>query len=281
MADQDLRDRLIAYVADEPPRTLTAQSVLRAGRRARTVHRLGVASAVVVLAAGALLPTVLLRPTPGLAPGDPTPTLAGEGPLDPALRCASAAAPTPPVAVRVAAGPGDESGAPGRPDAKVDRTAARLTCSASELVAARLPRFRFAALHDALQGGRPRPTEPLEFYVEPSGRFLADAVAIDERGAITLGFEIAGSSRLPTCDPDSCTRHTGPRDEQILVLGGEAGHHIEVHTGHTVVVFWELRLDGRVRLSSPDGHPRDELPLSVDELIEVALDPRLDVFDQR
>jgi len=48
-----------------------------------------------------------------------------------------------------------------------------------------------------------------------------------------------------------------------------------------VVVFWEVLLDARLPLSGPGGRPRDELPLSVNQLIEIAADPRLDVFAHR
>jgi hypothetical protein len=281
MADLDLRDRLNAYVMAEPPRTLTAEAVLRAGQRARRVHRLGLASAVVVLVAtAAVVPTVLLRPTPLPAPVGTTPPFAGGVTLDLAHLCTAAEAPTPPAAVRVDASPVDPTGGPEFPDAEIDRTAAQLRCAVSEMVAAKLPGFRFTELHSALQGDRPRLTEPLEFYVEvPGPRFVTDAVAVDESGAVTIGFDVAGHSRLGGCEPTSCTVRRGPQGEQVLVLEGTGGRHVEVRRGRTVIDVWELLVDGRLPLSAQeDGQPRDELPLTVDQLIEIAVDPRLDVF---
>ena len=281
MADLDLRDRLNAYVAAEPPRTLTAEAILRAGQKARRVHRLGFASAMTVLVAtAAVVPTVLLRPTPSLAPAGTTPTVTGGVTLDPTHLCTTAGAPTPPAAVRVDSTPANPPGGSALPDAEIDSMAAQLRCAVSDLVAAKLPGFRFTGLHSALQGGRPRLTEPLEFYVEvPGPRFVTDAVAIDERGAVTIGFDVARHSRMVTCEPPSCTRRDGPDGEQVLVSEGEGGRTVEVHTGQTVVYVFELLVDGRLPLSAQEhGQPRDDLPLTVDQLIEIAVDPRLDIF---
>ncbi len=234
----------------------------------------------VLAATAAVFPTVLLRPTPALEPVGTTPTFAGGVTLDPSLLCTTAEALTPPVAIRVDTMPVDPTGGAAIPDAEIDRTAAQLRCAVSELVAAELPGFHFTELHSALQGNRPRPTAPLEFYVEvPGPRFVTDAVAIDERGAVTIGFDVARHGRIVACEPSSCTQRSGPHGEQVLLSEGTGGRSVEVHRGQTVIYVSELLVDGRLPLSAQeDGRPRDELPLTVDQLIEIATDPRLDVF---
>jgi hypothetical protein len=283
MDDAEIRERLIAYVSAEPPRTLTADAVLRAGRRARRMSRLRATSAAVILTATAAVVPAMLGHRAGDG-SDPTAT-------DPDVEPACAATAEPPRAVRDGDGfpPYDgTSAADAETDALIDRRAALLRCVVTELVTSRLPGFRFHQVGDADKP--PAQTlAPFEFYVDVEHHsFASTAVVVDDQGAVTMGFTIGRTSdftsspaRDLTCVSSDCQRTTDPHGWNITYHASDSGLNVTVDFGQTVVQAWMFAQDLRHWHSQPTAPPRAELPLTIDQLIEIATDPRLDVFAQR
>ncbi|MBX6750180.1 MAG: hypothetical protein IRY85_11020, partial [Micromonosporaceae bacterium] len=284
MDDPEIRERLIAYVSAEPPRTLTAEAILQAGRRVRRMSQLRVGSvAVVLVATAAAVPAVLTHQA--VDGGNSAATV-----LNVERVCAAVAAP--PRAVR------DEDGFPpyagtstvdAETDALIDWRAARLRCAVTELVTSRLPDFRFHQVGDA--DTPPAQTlAPLEFYASPGGlRFTSTAVVVDDRGAVRMGFIVIRSvdiGREPDfsgflgalCPSEHCLR--GERGGRIAHWADDTSLIIAVDFGQTAVRDWMLAEDLRHWHSQPTAPPRAELPLSIEQFIEIATDPRLDVFAQ-
>jgi hypothetical protein len=283
MDDPDIRERLIAYVSAEPPRTLTADAVVRAGRRARRLSRLRATSAAVILTAtAAVVPAVL-----GAGGGsDPTGT-------DPAVETACVATAEPPRAVRDGDGfpPYDEtSAADAETDALIDRRAALLRCVVTELVTSRLPGFRFHQVGDA-DTPPARTLAPFEFYVDVEHqRFESTAVAVDDQGAVAVGFTVTRASDVqhdsdgqaidPACPSPPCQHTTAPGGRNITYQASDLSLHVTVDFGQTIVQAWMFAQDLRHWHTQPTAPPRAGLPLTIEQLIEIASDPRLDVFAQ-
>lgn len=112
---------------------------------------------------------------------------------------------------------------------------------------------------------------------------------VDNRGAVSIGFAVIRSidiDREPdfrgcfntACASESCRR--GERGEPIAYWANDTSMTVSVDFGQTAVNAWMLTQDYRHWRSQPTAPPRAELPLSIDQLIEVATDSRLDVFAQ-
>lgn len=285
MDDSEIRERLIAYVSAEPPRTLTADAILQAGRRARRMSRLRVTSAVVILTAtAAVVPAVLLHQAD--AGHDPARAAGNADHV-----CAAAGAPPRAVRDRDGFPPYDgTSAADADTEALIDRRAALLRCVVTELVTARLPGFRF---HQVGEADTPpaRTLAPFEFFVDVEHqRFESTAVAVDDRGAVTVGFTVTRTSDGPrdsvrhaidpACPVPPCQHATAPGGWPITYRASEWSLHVTVDFGQTTVRAWMFAQDLRHWRSLPTTPPRAGLPLTVDQLIEIATDPRLDIFAQ-
>jgi len=278
MDDAEIRERLIAYVSAEPPRTLTVDAILRAGRRARRMNRLRVVTAVAVLTAtAAVVPAVLLHQAD--AGRDPAPATA-------TVDHACAAAEDPPRAVRDSDGfvpyVGPTATDPDA-DALIDRRAALLRCAITDLITSRLTGFQFHQVSDA-DATPARTLAPFEVYVDVEHQvFESAAVAVDGQGAVTVGFTVTPASDRsghsdPSCPTLPCHYTTAPGGWNITVYASETSLGVTVYFEHSTVQAWMFAQDLRHWHSQPSAPPRTELPLTVDQLIDIATDPRLDIF---
>jgi hypothetical protein len=158
----------------------------------------------------------------------------------------------------------------------VDRTAARLRCAVTELVAARLPGFWFYRVG---QADAPALVAPLEFYVSDGPRFTTYAVAADGRGGATLALTVArpGTGESPGWCA-GCAATTGSGGEQIGYRADNGSIAVEVHWGQTVVDATVFTQDLSHWNAPALSQPRDQLPLRLNQLIEIATDFRLNAF---
>ncbi|XVU29925.1 hypothetical protein ACQPZJ_23395 [Actinoplanes sp. CA-054009] len=284
--DSDIRDALAAYTRDAPPPAFTVTDVVTAGRRRRRRTVIAGAAAALVLIAGGI--AVLARP--GGAPYVPA------GPswelLEPAPFCA-AATPVP------TASPSSYNGMP-LPSRGVE---ARLSCYLATAVPPLLPSVTY--YRDV---STPATTLPLEVY---AGRvfdpkrpeetsppyFTSSAVIRDAEGAGDIGFGLTPRYRpddeaRTECAGRECTIRTGPHGELVTVIDvtmestGVRLVNVYVHKADTIVMasasnglLKEATVDpGRAYSGADYIRTRDDLPLSVEQLIGVAAAPEMELF---
>ncbi|MET7423563.1 hypothetical protein [Dactylosporangium sp. NPDC005555] len=261
--DGALRTALHDYATGgEPALGLTSAGMLtagrRAGRRRRTFQALGVAAVLTVAAvAAAQLTTPDAPPTSILAA-----TAAPSGPAAAARPC---------------------TGLTVGPDASGEDRGHAITCFATTVVPGMLPG---ATLTQPTGQGAPPGTLALHAYPHSWGRgFNADALVTDAAG-VGLVF-IVVRPRDPadpppdkdTCVAPGCERRTGPHGEPAGVY-----HKPEAEgtsTGWTVAVY---SAGSTVSVTSGNHTPdtlmatRPAPPLTVEQLWQLATDPRLQVY---
>lgn len=301
--DTQIHDALVAYTGAEPPLSFTYDEVLAGGRRARRRRRFAVvsaAAAVAAVAAGGISLTLPHRsadlpPAPYAVAGPSWST------LDAAPYCRIASAePTSPL-VKPTTVVSEKNNYPIRiPAEPADHAAARISCYLAAAVPPLLP--------DATTYHRSAPTPadimPLQAY---PGRIFdperpadtappyitADAVVVDEQGAGEIGFGAApayesAAEATANC-AGSCTVRTGPNGETVTVLESNAAsgyHHVEVHVYRGDTIASASASNGVTpptapgeAISSDELKPaRQDLPLTVEQLIELACAPQLDLF---
>jgi hypothetical protein len=304
MDDTLVRHALRDHVtADEPPFGLTAGGIVAAGRRSRRqrLARLaGVAAAVA--AAVAVLPIVVPDGRPGTPPGDQLlpPVELGPGP-----GCA-AARPRPDHAVDPA------NGMAMTPEA-VEWVTYAITCHLQDALPDLLPRGMVLGplgLETTFLPTLPAPGQtqgPAESGPEQyaTGQFMVDASITDEAGPGS--FSLALSVLDPAYDertyrerrcrlsPEECTVSETP--DGALVLARQVSDPDTGYVIHLVEVFAEKTFiyanstnrltDGSQVLSPPPtggGSPavsplRDQPPLSLDQVIEIATHSDLRLFE--
>jgi hypothetical protein len=289
MDDTRVANALRAYVANEPPTRLTSHSVLAAGRKSRRRHRIAAVGTTLggVVAAGAIalliVPGLVRGPGSGAA-GSPMWTE-----LDPSPFCAVAATPapsaTPPGSSVVSPKNGFRIPLPSEPTA---HAAARLSCFLLRTVPGLLsPTTRFALAWDAPPG-----VIPLQVSVrqgEDPASYSGGALVAGNSGFGEIAFGVSPTwqstdDAVATCI-GPCTVHTGPHGEVMTVVSiqdnGYYRINVEVYQGNSITSASASNgdLDGRVppvgqdSINQPFGRP--DLPLSLDQLIEIAAAPDL------
>jgi hypothetical protein len=303
-ADTEVRDALLAYTGDQPPPTFTYDQVLTSGRRARRRRRFAVAgagAAVVAVAAGAALAAL-----PDTRATLPEPfTVAGPSwsTLDPAPFCKAAAAPPAGPTIAPATSVNEKNGYRIRiPTEPANHAAARFSCYLTKAVP---PLLRAATFHR--DTGTPAGAVPLQAFpvrvfdparpgdtTPPS--FSASAVVSDGQGVGDIGFGVGATSAsvaevTANCAGPDCTLRQGPNGETVTVID------VTSETGYHLVNVYVYRGDTTTFASASNGRPitasraanearsgndyrpgRTDLPLTVDQLVELASAPELDLF---
>ena len=305
MHDTLVRDALLSHAANEPPMKFTSSDMIKAGRRSRTLHRGAWAGSVlaVTLMAGAglaLAPTGSSPPAPSpvaLPPGTPLWTT-----LDSEAFCAEAAAPAEPAIEPTSVVNPKNGFSITIPTEPADHAAARLSCYLMRAVPQLMPSAAFAR-----DPNSPAQTVPLQAFarrvfdpdraLDTSPPFIeANAVVSDNDGVGQVGFAVSPASESVADSIANCSREcivrTGPHGEVVTVLTVESdtGYrlvNINVYKGQTVAIA--SASNGAPAALSPgqvgaitDGLSpevgRADLPLSVEDLIEILTAPELTLF---
>jgi len=296
----DIHDALVAYADDAPPPAFSYDRILAAGRRSRRRRRIvtaGAATTVVAVAIGVALVTQPHRDPP--APY--TPAGPSWSTLDPAPYCRTAGAPASGPAIAPTTIVSEKNGHRIRiPTEPAGHAAARISCYLARVVPARLPG---ATYHRDLS--TPAGTVPLQAY--PSRIFdparpgdtsppsiVASAVVTDDQGVGDIGFRAGAAyesaeAAAANCGPPQCTVRTGPRGATVTVLDSttDAGYrlvNVLVHRGDTIILasasngIPEAVVPSEAVATDTRRPGRRDLPLTVDELIEIAAAPEMDLF---
>ncbi|MFC3742684.1 hypothetical protein [Paractinoplanes deccanensis] len=176
--------------------------------------------------------------------------------------------------------------------------AARMSCYLAEAVPRLLPSVTCHRLNDA---------EPFEAYVgrsfDPNRPeetappfFTAEALVRDERGTGEVSFGMSpryedDDSARAGCSGPPCTVRTGPHGELVTVLDSTMASgvrlvNVSVYKKDTITtasamngVLAATPADpGRAYSDSDYRRTRDDLPITVDQLIAVAAAPEMDLF---
>ncbi|GAA2910395.1 hypothetical protein Acy02nite_89690 [Actinoplanes cyaneus] len=302
--ETDIHDALVAYTGAEPPLSFTYDEVLAGGRRARRRRRFAVAGAAAAVAAVAVGGVSLALPhrSADLTPAPPPYAVAGPGwsTLDAAPYCRIASAePTSPL-VKPTTVVNEKNNYPIRiPAEPADHAAARISCYLAAAVPPLLPDVTYYR-----SSSSPGDIMPLQAY---PGRIFdperpadtappyitAGAVVVDEQGAGEIGFGAApayesAADATANC-AGSCTVRTGPNSDTVTILdtSGASGYrHVEVHVYRGDTVASASASNGVTPPTAPgeaisgdELQPtRQDLPLTVEQLIELASAPELDLF---
>jgi hypothetical protein len=302
-ADVQIHDALVAYTGAEPPMSFTYDEVLAGGRRARRRRRLAVAGAVAAVAAVAAGGVSLALPhrSADLSPAPYAVAGPSWSTLDAAPYCATAsAAPTSPL-VKPTTVVNEKNGYPIRiPAEPADHAAVRISCYLTTAVPPLLPRVTYHRSATAPAGTMPLQAYPGRTFdparpADTTPPFItADAVVADDQGAGTIGFGAApayesAADATTNCTGNGCTVRTGPNGETITVLDTTTAsgyHHVEVHVYRAGTIVSASAENGVTpaavpgeAISSDDLKPtRKDLPLTVEQLVELASAPELDLF---
>ncbi|MEV6844251.1 hypothetical protein [Actinoplanes sp. NPDC051411] len=293
----------MADTGAEPPLSFTYDQVLAGGRRAqrrRWLAMAGTAAAVAAVAVGGValaLPhrSADLTPAPYAVAGPSWST------LDVAPLCKTASAePTSPM-VKPTTVVSEKDGYPIRiPAEPADHAAARMSCYLTTAIPSLLPDVAYHRSAAALAGTMPLQAYPGRIFdptrpAETTPPFItASAVITDDQGSGEIGFGAApayesAADATANCAGNGCTVRTGPNGETVIVLDTTTAsgyHHVEVHAyraGTIVSASAEngvtpATAPGQV-ISSDDLKPtRNGLPLTVEQLVELASAPELDLF---
>jgi hypothetical protein len=301
MQDSLVRDALLTYAADEPPMTISSTSVLDAGRRSRRRRRLAALSGAAggVAAVGGVL--ALLIPALGPAPARPPITVGGPvwTQLDPSALCAAATVPAAPVPglppTATNAKTGYSMPVPSEPPA---HAAARISCELMRAVPALLPGASFQLEPGAAGDVQPLQVAPVRVFdparpAETSPPMIMGGAVISDAGGVgTIGFGFSPAYEPPptsqTCQ-GPCVLRTGPHGEAVAVLTFVGGNgfilvNLYVYSGRTIV-FVSASNGVTPPASGMQPHSledatvgRDDLPLTVDQLITVASSLTLTLF---
>jgi hypothetical protein len=283
----DIHDALVAYTDDAPPPAFTYDQIRRDGRRARRLRRIGAAAGVATtVAAVAVSISVIGRPSPpptaAAADAAPFCRTAAENPTGPAIEPSTSIEAT--------------NGYPVRwPAEAPEHAAARMSCFLIEAVPALLPEATFRPDPSARPG-----TLPLEAYpfgirtvLDPSEpvkpQMGASAVIADDEGVGTIGFDLRPTwqpvaTAIAKCGPPSCSVRKGPHGETVIVIEttGDSGYRevtVNVYRGDTFVVGSVTNgVRKKIERSDQVVAGRKDLPITVDQLIELAAAPPLTLF---
>lgn len=299
--DTQIHDALVAYTGAQPPLSFSYDEVLASGRRTRRRRRLAVTSAAAAVAAVAAagvslaLPHGSAEPAPYVVAGPSWST------LDAAPYCATAsAAPTGPL-VKPTTVVSEKNGYPIRiPAEPAAHAAARISCYLATVVPPLLPDVIYHRSAAALAGTMPLQAYPGRVFdparpAETTPPFItAGAVVSDDQGAGEIGFGAApayesAAEATTNCAGNGCTVRTGPNGETVTVLDITAAsgyRHVEVHVYHGDTIVSASAENGVTpatapgeAISSEDLKPaRKDLPLTVEQLVELACTPQLDLF---
>ena len=292
--DDGIREALTAYTGEEPPLTFTFGEVLTAGRRSRRRRRAAAATAgsLVFVAVTGIFVTAWTHGR------EEPPPVAVDGPawpaLDPAPFCAAASArPSGPVIAPTTVAD-ERTDYPIRiPTEPADHAAARFSCHLSRVVPPLLPGVTFHRFPGQSDGLRPLQAYPARVF-DPDRPgdtappyFSAEAVVSDREGVGDIGFGVSAASEtvadaITSCS--GCAVRKGPHGETVLV------HEVTEESGLRLVNVWVHRGDTVAFATASNAIPdenadaqsqqvgRPDPPLTVDQLVEVASAPELDLF---
>jgi hypothetical protein len=261
MTDPYVRQALLEHVsAQEPGLGLTAEAVIRTGRRSLARRRLASGAGAIALvgavaAAVAVLPG--LRWANGLGDSASPPT------------CSRETVPRASIAVT----PGGPAAASGGPQYLADQ----MTCYLLDAVPAAFPGATFSNLRSA----------PYLVAVPDEAGFSATAVVSTSAGQGSLIFAVSQVTApppqlvdpAPQCGKATC--RTGPHGERVEVFdfgadtAGVHGRTIYLFSGHTRILAGAHNVSQEVDGAEPT---MTDPPLSVDQLIALASDPRLVLY---
>jgi hypothetical protein len=267
---KELFDEVIGEV---PPSTVDVSAAIARGRRAARLSRLGSPVAVAGVAVALVTGGVALA------------VQSGQG-----MRAGDGGNATGPCGEELPTGPAPTE----PPAAAAERLSSVLTAAVTSRLeaGATLARFDGASTppldftHLKTDGG---PTERGSCVVGED-EFVAEANVV--RGTVTgtVAASVARSvGTAPTCadraasssEQTDCEERTGPRGERVMastlaLAGGIFMYRVDLdRTDGTTVVMWVKDAPNDDRGSAPgSGH----MPLSRDQLVEVALDPALTLY---
>lgn len=293
--DSSVRDALLSHTADGPPMPFTADDVIRAGRRSRRWHRAAVAAGagltVAALAAAAMMVIPILKPAPRYVLPADVPLWTE---LDPTPFCDLAAAPVaePEAAPTTVVSPknGFPILIPTEPPA---HASARFSCYLLAAVPDYLPGASFALAPLAPDGTVPLEVRPGRVFdpdrpLDTSPPYLvSEAVITDAGGVGSIGFSASpayesADQTIRNCTGE-CTVRYGPDGEIITVLdiaGADPQRDVRlvnilVYDGETILFASAMNgvsdPVGPFAVNPPVLVGRDDLPISIDALIEILL----------
>ncbi|GIF00172.1 hypothetical protein [Paractinoplanes rishiriensis] len=293
MPDTDIRRMLDDYISDEPPMSFGLADVRAAGRRARRRRRAaalsGAGAVVAMVAAGAGMMGV--RPDDGTRPAPHRLAGAFWAELDPRPFCTAALRIAPTQAPTTVTN--EKNGYPVRiPAEPAEHAAARLSCYLAGAVPPLLPGADYYRSESTPAG-----TVPLEAYPAETTppAISASAVVSDERGVGEIAFGMwarasTEAENVANCDGPPCTVRRGPNGEAIIVLD------VRQDSGVRLVNITVFRGDTMAFASASNALPappaptgqagsagdrrlgRDDLALSVDQLIDLLMAPAFTLF---
>jgi hypothetical protein len=286
----DIHDALVAYTDDAPPAAFTYDQIRLAGRRSQRLRRLATTGAVAVTVVAVTAGVTFEVYTPQSAPEAVTGPAPDRGP-----HCRAADLPyqhlKPTTLINGA------NGFPMRiPTEPPEHAAARFSCFLAEAVSAVLPG---AVLRQ--DPSAPADTGPLEAYPFRSRDVLkpfdpvppainASALLADDVGFGEIAFRVSPAyetvaTAKANCRQLSCSVRTGPHGETVTVTNVTTG------SGYRRTTVNVYRGDTITLASVSNGVPQDpgsdeggktvgrkDLPLTVDQLIDLAAAPQLDLF---
>lgn len=304
-AHTDIHDALMAYTSDAPPPAFTYDRILTSGRRARRLRRIATAGAATMVATVAV--SVVLLTQPHQAPTTPSTlyTVAGSSwsTLNPTSYCKTASAPAASPTIAPTTVINEKNDYPIRiPTEPADHAAARISCYLAAAVPSLLPKATFHR-----DPSTPANTIPLQAY--PSRTFdparpgdttppqiSASAVITDDEGVGDIGFSASPAYETATaaaanCGQPPCSVRTGPHGETVTVIDvtTDSGYHlvnVYVYRGDTIIFgsasngIPDAVASNPSEAVSADAKKagRKDLPLTVDQLIDLAAAPQLNLF---
>jgi hypothetical protein len=304
-AHTQISDALITYTGDPPPLTFTYDQVLTAGRRERRLRRITIASSATAVAGVAV--SIAALALPRLMSTAPPTSYTVAGPswstVDPTPYCRTASAPPTGPTVAPTTVVNEKNGYRIRiPTEPADHAAARISCYLAAAVPPLLPGVAFYR-----DPATPAGTVPLQAYpyrvfdparpaqTTPPG-ISASAVVTDEQGVGDIGFGVSpayetAAAAAANCRGPHCSVRTGPHGETVTVLDvtTDSGYrliNVHVYRGDTIIFASAsngtpaaVALDPSQAVSSDQKKAgRKDLPLSIDQLIELTAVPQLDLF---
>jgi hypothetical protein len=285
--EDGVRDALHAYVrTGEPPMSISAAGLLRAGRSRRRWRISLLTGGSAALVAVTITGTLVLNPAGGAGtPEPPAPMSAAEilagctvPPADPAR---SPVAPSSP-GTQVGRMPLKQA-----PDPTSDFDpvlAARMSCFLADHLTTTLPDAGYLPLYGPL---------PLVFYRGGEAPYAANAQIVDELGTSSLILAVHPQTEEPpsqeSLDSKGFTRRTGPHGEFIQVSesvspqgqsdAGVIVTNIYVFTGATQVVASITNTNDRMDSNGAGVLARPTPALTLDQLIALACAAELTIFD--
>ena len=302
MPDAEIRDLLVAYTEEGPPPSFTFDGIVASGRKRRRRRRILAvgASAAAVVAVATGLAMAAPREEAQRLPAATVPAGPFWATLDPKPFCATANRPPTGPTIAPTSVASEKNGYLIRiPTEPAGHAAARISCYLATAVPPRLEGTDFYRDTATPAGTTPLQAFPLRTFdpARPGDTappiVSASAVLRDEDGVGEIGFGVSAASESEAevragCD-GPCTVRIGPHGETVTVLD------VRTPAGFRLVNIWIYRGDCAMFASASNGVTgptasgeagvlenetpgRKDLPLSVDDLIDLASAPEMTLF---